>query len=83
MRKPAYVSSLIEYQSVVNELWGKHQIFTTAPTLAQMNMGELAFGDGTEASPAAGSDAVYFKPDAAKIAVIASDGATLATRFIT
>ncbi len=82
-RVPAVGIDLIHYQSQVAELINKVHVFTTAPLLEEMEIGEIALGDGTEASPAAGSDALYFRPDSSKIVVISSNGSTLATRFIT
>ncbi len=83
MIKPDLLLNIDAWRKKAVELWGRHQIFTTAPALAAMKVGELAFGDGTESSPAAGSDAIYFKPDASKICVIATNGTNSAVRNIT
>jgi len=45
--------------------------FTTAPALADMDLNEIAQGDGT--GPTA-QDELFFKPDADKIVALASDG---------
>jgi hypothetical protein len=67
----------------VIELWGKHQIFTTAPVLGAMEVGQIALGFGTEAAPAAGSDALYYKASKTRINVYSSDGTNIAVRRIT
>ena len=82
-RVPAVGIDLVQYQSQVAELINKVHVFTAAPSLEEMEIGEIALGDGTESSPAAGSDALYFRPDASKIVVISSNGSSLATRSIT
>jgi hypothetical protein len=82
-RVPSIGADLTQYQSQVAELINKLQVFLTAPSLEEMEIGEIALGDGTEASPAAGSDALYFRPDSSKIVVISSNGSSLATRTIT
>ena len=63
----------------------KLRVFTTAPTLAQMDVGEMAIGDGSEASPDAGSNAIYYKPDETKIVVnsTAAAGGSQSQRHIT
>ena len=78
-----HYSNLFDIVKRLNHIWGVSDIVTTAPALADMRVGTVLMGDGTESSPAAGSDALYFKPDAAKIVVIASNGSSLATRHIT
>jgi hypothetical protein len=82
-RVPAIGLGLVQFQSQVAELINKTHVFTSAPSLEEMEIGEMALGDGTESSPAAGSDALYFRPDSSKIVVISSNGSTLATRNIT
>lgn len=76
------LSSLVNH---LNFIWGRHDVVKVAPTLVQMKIGEIVIGDGTESSPDAGSNAIYFKPDDTKIIVIAvaSAGASSSTRHIT
>lgn len=83
MPKPGFQLSLPSYMSRVEEVWGIKEVVASAPVLADMDVGEIFIGDGTESSPAAGSNAIYFKPDSATIVVIASNGSSLATRNIT
>lgn len=45
--------------------------FTSSPALADMALGEVALGDGTGTGAI---DEIFFKPDAAKIVALASDG---------
>jgi len=82
-RTPAIGLEGQAYQSQVAELINKMEVFYTAPALEEMEIGEVAIGAGTESSPSASSNALYFKPDSATIVVIASDGSTVATRNIT
>jgi hypothetical protein len=83
MPRPGFQLSLPSYMSRVEEVWGIKEVVASAPALADMAVGEIFIGDGTESSPAAGSNAIYFKPDSATIVVIASNGSSLATRNIT
>lgn len=82
-RTPAIGLDVVSSQSQIAELINRMDVFDAVPVVASMEVGEIALGDGTEAAPAAGSNALYFKPDAATIVVISSDGSTLATRNIT
>lgn len=83
MRKPASTTEIGFFKREVENLWGKVTVVTAAPALADLAVGEIAIGSATEAAPAAGSHALYFKESTARIVVISTDGATLATRFIT
>jgi len=47
------------------------KVFTSSPVLANMEIGEIALGDGTGTG---GLDEWFFKPDASKIVALASDG---------
>lgn len=67
----------------VNQLWQIQHVFTTAPALEDMDVGQVALGDGTESAPASGSDAIYYKPDNAKIVCTSTNGSSIAVRFIT
>jgi len=49
------------------------KIFTSAPALADMGVGEIAIGDGTGG---ASEDELFMKPDAGKIVVFQDDGTT-------
>lgn len=83
--KPGFIDNFQIFMRRVNELWGLHKVVTSAPALANMDIGELWLGDGSESSPDAGSNALYFKVDAGKIIVIAvaNGGGSTATRHIT
>ncbi|MFZ5906266.1 MAG: hypothetical protein ACOYVJ_02505, partial [Nitrospirota bacterium] len=58
----------------------KLDVVSAAPALANMAIGSIKLGDGTETG---GADALYFKPDATKICVIYTNGTTVGTRNIT
>lgn len=49
----------------------KLKVFTTSPVLADMEIGELAIGDGTGATA---QDEWFFKPDASKIVALDHEG---------
>ena len=76
------IASLVRH---LNHIWGQNDVGKVAPTINQMSRGEIVVGDGTESDPDAGSNAIYFKPDSAKIVVIAvaAGGGSMATRHIT
>lgn len=60
---------LFDWARRVYQLWGLHQVFTTtAPVLADMQVGEIAIGNGTEA---AGANGLYAKSSKTKIDVYA------------
>jgi len=81
-RVPAIGSPIDVFQSQVRELINRAHVFTSAPSLESMEVGESAFGNGTESLPSAGSDALYYKPDKDKIVCLASDGDSFSVRFI-
>lgn len=81
-RTPAIGSPLDVFQSQVAELINKDHVFTTAPSLESMEVGESAYGNATESLPSAGSNALYFKPNRDEIVVLSFDGFTFSTRFI-
>lgn len=83
MKRPLYKPGLEGYAEEIARMWGLVTVFTTAPALADMKVGEVALGNATESSPAAGSHALYFKPLSTKIMVIATNGTNTATRAIT
>ena len=82
-RKPDRNQGVEGFKDEVYGLWGKVQVFTTAPALTDMEEGTLAFGNASEAAPAAASHALYAKVSSTTIAVISTNGVTVATRFIT
>lgn len=47
------------------------KVFTSSPVLADMEIGELAIGDGTGGT---GQDEWFFKPDASKIVALDHEG---------
>jgi len=81
-RTPAIGSPIDVFQSQVAELINRDHVFTSAPSLESMEVGESAYGNATESSPSAGSHALYFKPNRDEIVVLSFDGVSFSTRYI-
>jgi hypothetical protein len=69
--------------TVLDERIGRIPVVTTRPDLGDMEVGELWAGDGTESSPAAGSNAIYIKVDSATIMVVRTNGTSIEGAHIT
>ena len=67
MRKPELNLNLSTYQEDVRRLWGKHQIFTAAPTTTTLLVGEIALGDGLGLGS---TDVAYFNADGSTITTL-------------
>ena len=67
----------------VNQVWGLLTIFTAAPALSDMKVGEIAIGYATESSPASDSNALYIKCSTTAIDVVAFKAGSFNHRQIT
>ena len=73
MRRPSQNINTDTFKTQVVGLWGKKSIFTAPPGLAEMEIGEIAFGNVAQR---ANLQSIYIKANSLQIAVLNINTAT-------